>query len=176
MYEEELYHHGIKGQRWGIRRFQNPDGSLTSAGKQRYLKAERELKSARATIRQQQKDIDELRNSGNKVSSSSSQTSNLSNQELKLAIERVKLEREYQTLLHGPDKNKVAKGESYISKTLKQMGSNALGKLGEQVGTGIGQLASKAIYATAAPKFKEKFNIDIMNDKQKKQQKQDKDN
>jgi hypothetical protein len=31
-----LAHHGIKGQRWGIRRYQNEDGSLTSAGKQRY--------------------------------------------------------------------------------------------------------------------------------------------
>lgn len=29
---EELYHHGIKGMRWGVRRFQNPDGSLTKAG------------------------------------------------------------------------------------------------------------------------------------------------
>jgi hypothetical protein len=34
--EDELYHHGIKGQRWGIRRYQNPDGSYTSDGKQRY--------------------------------------------------------------------------------------------------------------------------------------------
>lgn len=32
----ELYHHGIKGQRWGIRRFQKKDGSLTPAGKKRY--------------------------------------------------------------------------------------------------------------------------------------------
>ena len=32
----ELYHHGIKGQRWGIRRFQNEDGTLTAAGKKRY--------------------------------------------------------------------------------------------------------------------------------------------
>lgn len=32
----ELYHHGIKGQRWGIRRFQNKNGSLTPAGKKRY--------------------------------------------------------------------------------------------------------------------------------------------
>ncbi len=32
----ELYHHGILGQRWGIRRYQNPDGSLTAAGKIRY--------------------------------------------------------------------------------------------------------------------------------------------
>ena len=31
-----LSHHGIKGQRWGVRRFQNEDGSLTPAGKKRY--------------------------------------------------------------------------------------------------------------------------------------------
>ena len=31
-----LVHHGIKGQRWGVRRFQNEDGSLTSAGKKKY--------------------------------------------------------------------------------------------------------------------------------------------
>lgn len=30
-----IYHHGIKGQKWGVRRFQNPDGTLTSAGKAR---------------------------------------------------------------------------------------------------------------------------------------------
>lgn len=32
----ELYHWGIKGQKWGRRRYQNPDGSLTPAGKKRY--------------------------------------------------------------------------------------------------------------------------------------------
>lgn len=31
----ELYHHGIKGQRWGVRRYQNEDGTLTAAGKER---------------------------------------------------------------------------------------------------------------------------------------------
>lgn len=34
-YSDELYHHGIKGQKWGIRRFQNEDGSYTDAGKKR---------------------------------------------------------------------------------------------------------------------------------------------
>lgn len=35
-YSAELYHHGIKGQKWGIRRYQNEDGTLTPAGKERY--------------------------------------------------------------------------------------------------------------------------------------------
>ena len=34
----ELYHYGIKGQKWGVRRYQNPDGSLTAAGKKRQEK------------------------------------------------------------------------------------------------------------------------------------------
>ena len=34
----ELYHHGIKGQKWGRRRYQNADGTLTEAGKKRYAK------------------------------------------------------------------------------------------------------------------------------------------
>ena len=36
IYGNELYHHGIKGQKWGIRRYQNSDGSLTEEGKRRY--------------------------------------------------------------------------------------------------------------------------------------------
>lgn len=34
--EYEIYHHGIKGQKWGIRRYQNKDGSLTPKGRERY--------------------------------------------------------------------------------------------------------------------------------------------
>lgn len=35
-YRFYLAHHGIKGQKWGVRRFQNADGSYNSAGKKRY--------------------------------------------------------------------------------------------------------------------------------------------
>ena len=38
MYDDNyLMHHGIKGQKWGVRNYQNPDGTLTEAGKKRYL-------------------------------------------------------------------------------------------------------------------------------------------
>ena len=38
MYDIYLAHHGIKGQKWGVRRYQNQDGSLSQEGKNRYLK------------------------------------------------------------------------------------------------------------------------------------------
>ena len=34
--DDSLQHHGIKGQKWGVRRFQNSDGSLTADGRERY--------------------------------------------------------------------------------------------------------------------------------------------
>lgn len=43
---EDLYHHGIQGQKWGIRRFQNQDGSLTPAGYERY----KQVKKTSSTV------------------------------------------------------------------------------------------------------------------------------
>ena len=37
-----LYHSGVKGQKWGVRRYQNEDGSLTDAGKKRYARDAKE--------------------------------------------------------------------------------------------------------------------------------------
>ena len=42
-YKNELYHHGILGQKWGVRRYQNLDGSLTAAGKRKYQKSDGSL-------------------------------------------------------------------------------------------------------------------------------------
>ena len=42
MYDNYLIHHGIEGQKWGVRKYQNEDGSLTSAGRARYGEGTRE--------------------------------------------------------------------------------------------------------------------------------------
>ena len=44
---DAISHHGIKGQRWGIRRFQNPDGTLTEEGRKRYGRDITKLKKKR---------------------------------------------------------------------------------------------------------------------------------
>lgn len=57
-----LAHHGILGQKWGIRRFQNKDGSLTSEGRKRRQARDRIIRSESST-----KDIDDIINGMNKV-------------------------------------------------------------------------------------------------------------
>lgn len=47
--ESDLTHHGIKGQKWGVRRFQNEDGSWTAAGKERYGDGTESARSSRGS-------------------------------------------------------------------------------------------------------------------------------
>lgn len=51
----ELYHWGIKGQKWGVRRYQNKNGSLTPAGRKRYSDDPKVVKS-KAAVKQASKD------------------------------------------------------------------------------------------------------------------------
>lgn len=52
----ELYHYGVKGMRWGVRRFQNEDGSLTKAGEKRYGKEVTAAKEKLKQAKQEAKD------------------------------------------------------------------------------------------------------------------------
>lgn len=67
-YESSLYHHGVKGMKWGVRKYQQKDGSLTSAGKKRYSdaaqareqKTQARDKARQEKIRKEKEDIQRM--------------------------------------------------------------------------------------------------------------------
>lgn len=54
----ELCHHGILGMKWGVRKFQNKDGSLTAAGRKRY---DTDIKSAEQRVQKAKADAKEAK-------------------------------------------------------------------------------------------------------------------
>ena len=58
----ELYHHGIKGQKWGVRRYQNKDGSLTPTGKKRQAEEIKNLNRVGTYVRNATKTQTTIRN------------------------------------------------------------------------------------------------------------------
>lgn len=96
MDDNVMQHHGIKGQKWGVRRFQNTDGSLTTAGKQRASEAKKRTDS---------------KNRGT-----------LTNAQLKAKIERLQMEKQLRELTN----QEVNSGKVYTQKILKDVGSRVL--------------------------------------------------
>ena len=94
-----LLHWGIKGQKWGIRRFRNPDGSLTDAGKARY---------AQSTGKKNVLDF--------------------TDKELKTAVERLRNEQAWRQLVSELDKKPTAgsKGKEAVKKVMSTLGNKAL--------------------------------------------------
>ena len=68
MYQNELYHHGVKGQQWGIRRYQNADGSLTSQGRQRIQSRVTRLDKRKSRLEEKKSKIDSKISNGSKLS------------------------------------------------------------------------------------------------------------
>ena len=85
-----LIHHGIKGQKWGVRRFQNSDGSLTPAGRERYRSSSR-IKRADKTSKDVNKIINSLSENDKKLLNLENNQEYLTREETSNIVKRVVL-------------------------------------------------------------------------------------
>lgn len=116
-YNNELYHHGIKGMRWGVRRYQNKDGSLTAAGKKRRAKLEGELEKLGG-----QKKTGE---SGSEGTARKKSISEMSNKELQEYTTRMQLEKNYydaqRNLASSMPPKQVSAGEKFAKYAMDEV-------------------------------------------------------
>lgn len=125
----ELYHHGIKGMKWGVRRYQNKDGSLTAAGKKRQRGWSEDAKTA-----------DDISRKSVKA---------MSNAELRKLNERTQLETNYKNLHPGA----VKKGMRFVTTAAAFTGTalalygnaDKLVKLGKTAGSKFVDIAGNMV-------------------------------
>ena len=134
---DELYHHGILGQRWGFRRYQNADGTLTPAGRRRANKlAEQYAKVTGKKLIVKKKSVQ-----GNEKQKPKT-ISEMSDQEIQAKINRINLENTYKKLLSQQPQNmkKVSRGKAFVNNIKKNVITPALTDAGRTL---LGNLIKK---------------------------------
>lgn len=108
MENNTLQHHGIIGMKWGVRRYQNKDGSLTAAGKKR----QRDDSDKNETLKPKKKSISEM-----------------SDAEIREKISRLELEKRLKELSSS---TKSTRGKDFCLRVVEKIGENTLTNIGTQ--------------------------------------------
>ena len=129
-YTVELYHHGTKGMKWGVRRYQNKDGSLTAAGRVRYgMSKVGEKVSGAIKKKREERRVEKLRKKP---------ISKLTDAELKERIARLTEEKKAFDLkkqMRDMDTEQAVTGKRFVNAAVNKVIAPAMVDAGKQVMT-----------------------------------------